>query len=143
MNPLALLNPLLELGKGYLNQRHEKQMQKRQLQGAIANQKLEYVKMGRIAEVEWNNTQAAKRSWTRDYMTLVLSMPLILAFFPNMVPHIEAGFEALDGMPDYYKAAVGVMIGATFAYQKYADWQMSKVYTMPSALETIKALDKQ
>jgi hypothetical protein len=110
---------------------------KREMKHAIHEKKIEYVREGRIAEVEWNTKAKATSGWIDDYLTIVLSLPLILSFFPDLVPHIEAGFQALDSTPVWYRAAIAVMISAGFGYKKYADTQMAKHYTLPDPMDKV------
>lgn len=134
MNPLQLLiAPVTGIAKAII----ESRSRKKELQHEIHLQKIERVKAGQLAEVQWNNTAKATSGWIDDYLTIVLSLPLILSFFPNFVPHIEAGFAALEATPVWYRAAIAVMISAGFGYKKYADWQMSKHYTLPNPMDKI------
>jgi steroid 5-alpha reductase family enzyme len=115
----------------------QSRQRKAELRHEIHAKKVEYVREGRIAEVEWNTKAKATSGWIDDYLTIVLSLPLILSFFPKLVPHIEAGFMALEQTPVWYRAAIAVMISAGFGYKKFADWQMSKHYTLPDPITKI------
>lgn len=138
MNPLeAIVGPLVNAVSGFFQRKQERKTRKMELEYEIHEQKINYVREGRIAEVEWNKTAKATAGWIDDYLTIILSLPMILVFFPDMVPHIEAGFAALDKTPIWYRSAIAVMISAGFGYKKYADWQMSKHYTLPDPMNTI------
>ena len=67
-------------------------------------------------EIDWDveAVKGKKDSWADEFLTIILSIPLILAFFPGLHTYIQQGFEVLDGMPNYYKGFVGAMIGAAF-----------------------------
>jgi hypothetical protein len=67
-------------------------------------------------DISWEALQArnASASLKDEFWTVVLAIPLIMCFFPPLVPHIEAGFQALDKMPLWYRASLGVAIGAAF-----------------------------
>ncbi len=129
----ALIGPI----GGIVQNWQKKRLQKQELEHAIHSKKLDYVQQGRIAEVEWNKTAKATAGWIDDYLTIILSLPLILVFFPDLVPHIEAGFEALEQTPAWYRAAIAVMISAGFGYKKFADWQMNKHYKLPNPLNEV------
>lgn len=79
-------------------------------------------------EMAWDTTMAAgsMSSWKDEWFTIILSIPLVGSFIPAMAPYILKGFETLAECPDWYKAAVGVAIGAAFGMRKYADWTMGK-----------------
>ena len=138
MNPItALIGPVVNGISGFFQRKQERKARKDELEQEIHLQKIDYVKQGRIAEVEWNKTAKATSGWIDDYLTIILSIPMILVFIPDLVPHIEAGFAALDKTPVWYRSAIAVMISAGFGYKKFADWQMSKHYTLPDPMNTV------
>lgn len=65
---------------------------------------------------EWENIQAeaGKFSWKDEYWTVILSIPLVGAFIPPLVPYIQQGFEVIMGMPDFYQIWVSVAVLASF-----------------------------
>ena len=67
--------------------------------------------------------QASQTSWKDEWFVIVLSIPMICAFIPDLVPYIERGFEALSSMPDYYKAFLGAAIAASFGIKGLANWK--------------------
>lgn len=121
-----------------VQRRQEHKARQLELEQTIHLQKIEYIKQGRIAEVEWNKTAIQHAGWRPGFLTIVLSAPMILVFIPPLVPYMEAGFFALEQTPVWYRSAIAVMISAAFGYKKFADWQMSKHYTMPDPMDKIK-----
>ena len=117
--------------------RQERKARQVELDQQIHLQKIEYVKQGRIAEVEWNKTAMQTAGWRPGFLTIVLSLPMILVFFPPFVPYMEVGFAALEETPVWYRGAIAVMISAAFGYKKFADWQMGKHYTLPDPMNKI------
>jgi hypothetical protein len=137
-NPLQLLfGPIVEAVGGIIQRRQERKARKDEMNHAIHEKKIERIKAGHIAEVEWNKTAKATAGWIDDYLTIILSLPMILVFFPDLVPHIEAGFAALDKTPVWYRSAIAVMISAGFGYKKYADAVMMKAYTLPDPMDKV------
>lgn len=130
----ALLGPIVETVGGLWANRQERKARKQELEAEIHTKKLEYIQEGRIAEVEWNKTAKLTSGWIDDYLTIILSLPMILVFFPDLVPHIKAGFAALEETPIWYRSAIAVMISAGFGFKKYADWQMDKHYKLPDPM---------
>ncbi len=84
--------------------------------------------MDKEQEVAWDKHMSAgsMTSWKDEFWTIVLAIPMIGCFIPKLAPHIMNGFEVLQQTPDWYKAAVGLAIGAAFGYRKFADWNMRK-----------------
>ena len=59
-------------------------------------------------------TEGMRYSWKDEYWTIVLSIPAIACFHPDAVPHIEAGFEALKQMPEFYQYWLGICVLTSF-----------------------------
>ena len=109
----SLLGPITNLAGTFLNN------------GAAEKQAVHDAKMRRIqADADWETTQAeaSKNSWKDEWFALVLSLPLIGAFIPSMVPYVQEGFAVLATMPDYYKAFLGGAIAASFGIKSMSSW---------------------
>ena len=110
----ALIGPIVNLAGGYLkNKAEEKQ--------AVHERKLEVIKH----EANWDNIQASNSgaSFKDEWFTLLFSVPLVMAFIPEMVPVVSAGFDVLEGMPDWYKAFLGAAVAASFGIRTLAKWK--------------------
>ena len=55
-----------------------------------------------------------KGSWKDGLILICLLGPAVLVFFPGMTAHIEAGFVALQQLPDYYKHLLYIACSASF-----------------------------
>lgn len=109
----ALIGPIANLAGTFLkNKASEKQ--------AIHESKLRHI----TNDGDWETQQAAasQTSWKDEWFAVVLSLPLIGAFIPSMVPYVEQGFIVLSTMPDYYKAFLGGAIAASFGIKTMATW---------------------
>lgn len=76
------------------------------------------IKKKQIAgEIDWD-VEAIKQaddSWKDEWLTLLFSIPLILAFCGDWGRDIVfAGFEALRQAPDWYKYTLGLIVSASF-----------------------------
>jgi len=104
---------------------------KRELNDAKHERRIEVIREGNVAEATWNEKAIDNSGWKDEWLTLLLSAPLVLVFFPYMVPHVTAGFIALEGMPAWYQAGVALMISSAFGYQKFMNYKMMSAYTLP------------
>ena len=83
----------------------------------------------RIKHIEaaesWDAIQAqnSQTSWKDEWFVILLSIPLIMAFIPSMVPYVEQGFEVLNTMPEYYKGFLAAAIAASFGLKGLANWK--------------------
>jgi len=111
-----LLGPLTDIigtsVKGYVETRKikgEQKLTKIKAETELLNKKIQ-------GEIDWD-VEAVKgknNSWADEWLTVLFSVPLILAFIPQTADIVLRGFEVLEAMPNYYKAFVGSMVAAAF-----------------------------
>lgn len=83
---------------------------------AIQERTIEKIINAQDKEAAWEiiHAQQTKIKWTDDWFSILLSIPLVGAFIPPLVPHIQAGFDVLESMPDYYQYWLAVAILSSF-----------------------------
>lgn len=113
-------------------------IRKWELEDAKHARRVTVIQEGRVNEATWNQKAIENAGWRDDWLTLLFSVPMILAFFPQAVEPVLAGFAALQTMPAWYQGAVSLMIASAFGYQKYHHWQMSKNYSLASPDEELE-----
>ena len=67
-------------------------------------------------EIDWDLAaiQATQNSWKDEWITLLFSIPLILAFCGDWGNNIvQAGFAALETMPAWYQYSLGGIVSAS------------------------------
>tara|TARA_S200002703_G_C3756852_1_gene232895 strand:- start:696 stop:1043 length:348 start_codon:yes stop_codon:yes gene_type:complete len=109
----AILGPVGNIVTTFLkNKAAEKQ--------AIHESKLRQIS----ADSNWEEQQAAasQSSWKDEWFAIILSLPLIGAFIPSMVPYVQEGFIVLSSMPDYYKGFLAAAIAASFGIKSVSAW---------------------
>lgn len=80
--------------------------------------------------VDWEAIQAKNSgdSWKDEWITLLFSVPLVMAFVPDAVPFVEQGFQALDNMPEWYQYSLSVIVAASFGVRKAIGFQRAKTH---------------
>jgi|TARA_R110002153_G_scaffold79825_1_gene203445 cytosine/uracil/thiamine/allantoin permease len=68
-------------------------------------------------EIDWDIAaiQATQNSWKDEWITLLFSIPLILAFLPFDWADevVSKGFAALEAMPTWYQYSLGGIVSAS------------------------------
>ena len=84
----------------------------------VATAKAEAVIMEKKAtgEIDWDLEMAkgSQSSWKDEWLTILFSIPLILAFIPGMEEVVANGFAQLNAMPEWYQYSLGVIVAASF-----------------------------
>jgi hypothetical protein len=77
---------------------------------------------------DWDRIQATNSatSWKDEYLTLLFSIPLIMAFIPGMEIYVQAGFIVLDSMPEWYTYAISVIVAASFGVNRAIGFMKAK-----------------
>ena len=95
----------------------------------LATTKAKAIVMEKVAtgELEWNQAmaEASTTSWKDEWLTILVSIPLVLAFTGHE-DIVMKGFTALEAMPDFYKTAVGVVFAASFGIQSIKNMMKRK-----------------
>ena len=111
-----LIGPITNLAGTWLEGKVEKT--KAETGAKVAKAKAEAIIMEKKAtgEIDWDITMAegSKHSWKDEWLTILFSIPLILAFIPGMEEVVANGFQQLEQMPEWYQYSLGVIVAASF-----------------------------
>ena len=111
-----LLKPLLGVAgdavKGFVDTKKAKAENK--LTEIKAATKLKQDQIAGKVAWEASAVDQMKGSWKDELILICLLAQATLVFFPGMRPHIEAGFVALQSLPDYYKHLLYIACSASF-----------------------------
>lgn len=114
----AFLTGLVEPVTNHLTERAK-------IKGAANERKDELKKLSLESKIETaksNQTLDVKNGgdpikWANDVTLILFLLPFGLAFYPPALPHIKAGFTALNEMPDWYKYSLGMMLVSVWGYR--------------------------
>ena len=111
-----LIKPLLGVAgdaiKGFVDTKKAKAEQK-----LTAIKAETEIKKKQIAgEMDWNleAIKGSQDSWKDEWLVILFSIPLILAFIPGMEEVVANGFSQLEAMPQWYQYSIGVIVAASF-----------------------------
>lgn len=107
-----LIKPLADLVGGWL--RGRKEIQQATIQKEVSQLQ---------NEANWDLAQAeaSKSSWKDEWLTILISIPMIMAFIPGLEDNVRAGFDNLENCPDWYQYLIGVVFAASFGIKKVTD----------------------
>jgi hypothetical protein len=80
--------------------------------------KITAIKNAQEADIEMDVNGRNIKGWMDDVSFAAFLAPAILAFFPSMVPHVEAGFRVLETMPLWYQYSLGAMLVSVWGYRR-------------------------
>ena len=111
-----LVGPIASLASTWLEGKVE--TKKAETATKVAKAKAEAVIMEKKAtgEIDWDLEMArgSQSSWKDEWLVILFSIPLILAFIPGMEEVVANGFSQLEAMPQWYQYSIGVIVAASF-----------------------------
>ena len=116
-----LLGPALELGKDFLKGKAEEKK-------AIQQRKITAI--NNDADWESKMADASANSWKDEYLTVILTLPIIAVGYPvvtgdsSVIDRLNDGFTALEKTPEWYQYLLFLACSAAFGL-KSADKIMS------------------
>jgi len=111
-----LIGPIADLAGTWLKGKVEEK--KAQSATKVAKAQAEAVVMQKKAtgEIDWDLEMArgSQSSWKDEWLVILFTVPLVLAFIPGMEGIVENGFKQLEAMPQWYQYSLGVIVAASF-----------------------------
>jgi len=113
----ALIGPVSGLLGSWMDSKTEEQRGKSAVAKAKAEAEAKVMVSAATSTADWEKLMAkgSQSSWKDEWLTILFSIPLILAFAGEWGRTIVAeGFAALEVMPDWYQYTLGVIVAASF-----------------------------
>lgn len=97
---------------------------KQKVQKAVIDQQVKALEQ----EASWDEVQAraSASSWKDEWLTLLISIPLIMSFIPQLAPFVDIGFDVLERTPVWYQYMIGVTFAASFGLKEVSKFMQRK-----------------
>lgn len=112
-----LLGPITNIVGGIVQGKMEQKAAETKAKVAKAEAQAQIMLSQATSEADWEKVMAegSRDSWKDEWLTILFSVPLILAFCGEWGRDIvQDGFVALNAMPDYYRYTLGAIVSASF-----------------------------
>ena len=112
-----LLGPITNIVGGIVQGKMEQKAAETKAKVAKAEAQAQIMLSQATSEADWEKVMAegSRDSWKDEWLTILFSVPLVLAFCGEWGRDIVAdGFTALNSMPDYYRYTLGAIVSASF-----------------------------
>ena len=83
--------------------KHDEMAQKLEIEKLRHTKQIELIQQGQQLDNAWELEQIKNSGWKDEFVLIVISTPLIMAFIPSMQPYVTEGFKALEQTTDYYR----------------------------------------
>ena len=111
-----LIGPIAELAGTWMSGKVEEKKAQAKTRVAKAEAEATVMQKKATGEIDWDLEMAkgSTSSWKDEWLTILFSIPLILAFIPGMEEVVANGFLQLQAMPEWYQYSLGVIVAASF-----------------------------
>ena len=112
----ALIGPIVGLAGTFLEGHLAKSKANTDMMVAEAKAKANIMERQATGDIDWDleAIKGSQNSWKDEWLVILFSIPLILAFIPGGEEIVQNGFAQLDKMPEWYQYSLGVIIAASF-----------------------------
>lgn len=112
---LQFLSPIVGLAGTFLEGHIAKTKAKTEVKVAEAKARATIMEKKATGEIDWDleAIKGSQNSWKDEWIVILFSIPLCLAFIPGCEDIVKHGFEQLEKMPDWYQYSLGVIIAAS------------------------------
>jgi hypothetical protein len=99
-----LLGKVADIGSNWLKRRQDIAEAKVKAKVAKIEAEVEAHKTQQVAnnDADLVSLKAMERSWKDEFLLILFSIPVIMAFIPEMQKYVFNGFDAINNMPDWY-----------------------------------------
>ena len=112
----AFIGPIANLAGTFLQGRLERAKANTEMKVAEAKARATVMEKQATGEIDWDleAIRGARNSWKDEWLVILFSIPLILAFVPKMELEVLNGFTVLEQMPEWYQYSLGVIVASSF-----------------------------
>ncbi len=93
---------------------HERELEKVRGKIAYEKAKTERAIASEGYDADWETLSIQNSGWKDEATWVVLSIPMVAVFIPQLQPYVQNGFDTLQTLPEWYRWLVVMIYAATF-----------------------------
>lgn len=112
MTKLNIISAVVDGISGWFSRRHERKM-------AEHGAELEEIRARSALRIDaqnhlqaWEIMSITNSGWKDEYITILFTLPVVAAFFPQTQPYVEAGFTFITSTPMWYQMVLFGIVGS-------------------------------
>ena len=115
----TLIGPVSSLVSTWLEGRVEKSKAKTSADVALKKAEALVYEKKATSEIDWDleAIKGSQNSFKDEWLVVLFSIPMILAFIPGMEGVVARGFEQLERMPEWYQYSLGAIIASSLGFR--------------------------
>lgn len=113
-----LVSPVVDLLKNRQQLKAAAVADEMKIKSAVTKAKVDKIERGDISDIKLDTDARTTAGLMDDISFYIFLSPAVLAFYPPALPHIMAGFKALESMPTWWQYGLGMMLVSVWGYRK-------------------------
>lgn len=123
----AIVGGIVELGRtiggGILEKSKIKTQGKIDIKKAKIASKIK--RFDQLGEMDVEAMKGMQFSWKDEYILVLMSIPLIMAFIPGLEEHVKKSFDIINNLPEWYRWSWMGIVTATYGLRTWTGWKKS------------------
>jgi hypothetical protein len=108
-----------------LELKHKLKLTKIEGEIRVEEAKIQRAERSEERDHEWEQMQISNSGWKDEWVLILLSIPLVMAFIPFAAPYVGDGFAVLADTPEWYRWLILLIFTAIYGIRiwrrKYED----------------------
>jgi len=76
-----------------------------------------------LGEMDVAAMKGMQFSWKDEYILVLMSIPLIMAFIPGLEEHVKKSFAIINNLPEWYRWSWMGIVTATYGLRTWTGWK--------------------
>jgi hypothetical protein len=116
-----IISAIASIGGSWAETRKVKEAGKIELAKAKIDAKV--TKTKQMGSMDIEAMKGMQFSWKDEYIMVLMSIPIIMAFIPFLAPYALNGFAVIATMPEWFKWSWMGIVTATFGLRTWMGWR--------------------
>ncbi|CCN85473.1 conserved hypothetical protein [Vibrio nigripulchritudo SFn27] len=113
----ALFSPFVNLFRDHQVAKHKAAERKDRIEETKTLATIKRIEQGDNNATKLDEISLSNRGWKDEYLLIITTLPVMMAFVPEWVHYVDAGFKALENIPEYYWYALAMIYIDTFGFR--------------------------
>ncbi len=118
MGIAPLLQVVVGLGRSWLDNKKEKQKQEHEIESERNKARIRKIQDDQDRAGDLDIYFANNSKGKRNVSFYLAMLPVIAVFYPPALPHVIAGFDALQQLPQWYLYGLGAMMISIWSFRR-------------------------
>lgn len=114
----ALFSSFVNLFRDYQAAKHKAAERKDRIEESKTLATIKRIEQGDNNATKLDEISLFNRGWKDEYLLIITTLLVMMTFVPECGHYVDAGFKALENIPEYYWYALAMIYIDTFGFRR-------------------------